>query len=62
MDAFRNGLRVSVNARVGETLMHEVLVEQVDYLSKQEIRDNAMRRRAAAHVPALAVPATGGDH
>ena len=47
MDGFRNGLRDSVNARVGEELMHEVLVEQVDYLSKQEIRDNLRERLKA---------------
>ena len=62
MDGFRNGLMESVNARVGEKLIHEVLVEQVDYLSKQEIRDNAVRRRSAAPAaPAPAIPAAG-DH
>ena len=62
MDGFRNGLMETVNARVGEKLIHEVLVEQVDYLSKQEIRDNAVRRRSAAPAaPAPAIPAAG-DH
>lgn len=45
LDAFRNGLRDSLNKRIGEEFVHEVLMEQVDYLSKQEIRDNAMKRR-----------------
>ncbi|WP_011579614.1 MULTISPECIES: hypothetical protein [Chelativorans] len=45
LDALRNGIRDSINARVGEQLIHEVLVEQVDYLSKADIRDNAIRRR-----------------
>src|SRR5690606_37227083 len=47
IDALRNGIRDSMNARLGETLIHEVLVEQIDYLSKADIRDNAIRRRAA---------------
>ncbi|WP_028032479.1 hypothetical protein [Chelativorans sp. J32] len=45
LDALRNGIRDSINTRLGETLVHEVLVEQVDYLSKADIRDNAIRRR-----------------
>ncbi|MCT8997759.1 hypothetical protein [Chelativorans intermedius] len=45
LDALRNGIRESMNARVGEELVHEVMVEQIDYLSKAEIRDNAIRRR-----------------
>lgn len=47
LDAFRNGIRDAVNKRVGEQLVHEVLIEQLDYLSKAEIRDNAIRRRIA---------------
>jgi len=46
IDAFRSGLRDSLNKRIGEEFVHEVMLEQVDYLSKQEIRDNAMKRRA----------------
>lgn len=53
IEAFRTGLRDSVNARVGEKLIYEVLVEQVDYLSKQEIRDNQAKRRAGVRVPPL---------
>lgn len=48
IDAFRSGLRESVNARIGEPLLHDVLIEQIDYLSKAEIRDNQLRRRSAA--------------
>jgi len=46
LDAMRNGIRDSVNARVGDKLVHEVLVEQIDYLSKEEIRGNSVRQRA----------------
>ena len=45
VDALRNGVAESINKRVGEKLVHEVLVEQVDYLSKEDIRDNQSRRR-----------------
>ncbi|WEX08335.1 hypothetical protein [Chelativorans sp. AA-79] len=45
LDALRGGIRDSINARVGDKLVHEVLVEQIDYLSKADIRDNAIRRR-----------------
>lgn len=48
LDTFRNGIRDSVNKRVGEELIHEVIVEQIDFLAKSEIRDDAVRRRDSA--------------
>lgn len=45
IDAFRNGLRDSVNKRIGEPMLHDVMVQQIDFLSKDEIRDNVIRRR-----------------
>jgi hypothetical protein len=48
LDAFRDGIRKKINEKVGEELIHEVLVEQVDFLSKDEIRDNTIRRRMQA--------------
>lgn len=45
IDAFRNSLRESVNKRVGAPVIHDVLVQQLDFLSKDEIRDNVVRRR-----------------
>ena len=47
LDAFRNGLRDSINKRIGEDMIHDIMIEQIDFLSKQEIRDNALRRRTA---------------
>jgi hypothetical protein len=46
LDAFRGHIRDAINKRVGEQLVYEVLVEQIEYLTKDEIRDNALRRRA----------------
>lgn len=54
LDRFRNTIRDSINARIGEKLVHEILIEQIDYLSKNEIRDNTLRRRVA---PPAATPA-----
>jgi hypothetical protein len=51
IDKFRNDLRDAINARLGETLIHDILVEQIDYLSKEEIRDNTLRRRIAPPTP-----------
>ncbi len=48
LDIFRAGLRDSINKRVGEDLIKEVMIEQVDFLSKEEIRDNTIRRKMQA--------------
>lgn len=45
LDKLRTGIREAVNKRVGKKLVHDVLVEQIDFLSKAEIRDNTIRRR-----------------
>lgn len=43
LDALRTGLRDAVNARIGEDLITDVLVEQVDFLSKADIRRASFR-------------------
>lgn len=43
VEAMRNGLRDAVNARVGEKLIHEVLIEQMDYIAKGEIQTSTIR-------------------
>lgn len=43
IDAFRNGIRDGVNARLGEQLVYEVLVEQVDFLAKDEVGTSSVR-------------------
>ncbi|QPC85415.1 hypothetical protein GA830_00630 [Mesorhizobium sp. NBSH29] len=48
MDVFKTGIKDSLNKRVGDTLVHEVIVEQLDYLSKADIRDNTERQQKAA--------------
>ena len=46
LDGFRNGIRDRINKRVGDTLIHDVIIQQIDFLSKDDIRDNAIRRRS----------------
>jgi hypothetical protein len=48
LDAFRAGIRDRINKRVGDELVQEVLVEQIDFLTKDEIRDNTIRRRMSS--------------
>lgn len=58
IDGLRVALRDSINSRIGEKVVYEVLVEQLDFLSKQEIRDNTTRRRPSeGQKPAAAVEA-----
>lgn len=48
VDAFRETVRVGVNGRLGEELIREILVEQVDYLPKDEVGSNSVRAPGAA--------------
>lgn len=43
IDGFRNTIREGVNQRLGEELIREVLVEQVDYLPKGETGLSSVR-------------------
>lgn len=45
LDAFRAAIRDRINLRAETKLVHEVLIEQIDFLSKDEIRDNTIRRK-----------------
>ncbi|HET7411397.1 MAG TPA: hypothetical protein VFJ18_01945 [Pararhizobium sp.] len=40
LDAFRKGIKDALNKRVGKDVFRDVLVEQIDYLSKQDIHNN----------------------
>ena len=64
LDAFRNGIRDSVNTRVGDKLVHDVLVEQIDFLTPGDIRDSAARQRkaTAAEAPSTPEPAPAAAH
>ncbi|ESY88558.1 hypothetical protein NKI51_19585 [Mesorhizobium australicum] len=62
LDAFRAAIRDTINTRVGATLVHEVLIDQVNFLSKDEIRDNWLRRRQDASTPATETPKPVSAH
>ncbi|MFC3205324.1 MAG: hypothetical protein WA973_12025 [Mesorhizobium sp.] len=56
VDAFRKNIRDTVNARVGEQLIHEVLIDQINFLSKDDIRNNTIRRRSGDTTGSVAKP------
>ncbi|MBX3566834.1 MAG: hypothetical protein KF914_02165 [Rhizobiaceae bacterium] len=63
LDAFRTHMRKAINERVKYDLVQDVLVEQVDYLTKAEIRDNAIKRRSKApKAQKKPEPAAEGGH
>ena len=43
LEKFRTSIKDNFNKKLGEGLVAEVLVEQLDYLSKEDIRNNASR-------------------
>lgn len=48
INAFRTNIRDTINARVGEKVVHEVLVDQIDFLTKDDIRDSSIRKKKGA--------------
>jgi hypothetical protein len=40
LEGFKTRIRDSINERLGDKVFHDVLVEQIDYLSKEDIRAN----------------------
>lgn len=59
-DAFRESLRVAVNDKIGEELIREVMIEQVDFLAKQDIQSTSIRNTASARAPS-AEPSSSGN-
>ena len=43
LETFRSRIKEDMNRKLGDTMVAEVLVEQLDYLSKEDIRNNASR-------------------
>lgn len=68
LEAFKTGIRDSINKRVEDTLIHDVLVEQITYIPKSETRDNAVMLDMSSMQPdegkgnAPANKAAGGGH
>ena len=51
LDKFRASIRDSINQRVGIELAHDVIVDQVNFLTMDQIRDNAIERRSKPETP-----------
>ncbi|MEQ8305130.1 MAG: hypothetical protein RIA09_01100 [Hoeflea sp.] len=55
LEGFKARILETINTRLGEEVFHDVVVEQIDYLSKEDIRTN-MRRNTTNAPAAGAVP------
>jgi hypothetical protein len=40
LERFRSEIKTALNARIGEDVFHDIIIEQIDYLSKDDIRSN----------------------
>lgn len=61
-DVFREELRVAVNGKLGEEFIREVLIEQVDFLPKQDIQSTSIKNTASARNPGGTPPAAETGH
>jgi flagellar basal body-associated protein FliL len=43
LETFRSRIKEDMNKKLGDAMVAEVLVEQLDYMSKEDIRNNASR-------------------
>ena len=59
--AFPTGITV-LNKRIGKDMIHDIMIEQIDFLSKSEIRDNALRRKTAPAEPKAEKAEADGGH
>lgn len=48
LEGFKTHIRETLNERLGDEVFHDVLVEQIDYLSREEIRTGMRRGSQAA--------------
>lgn len=42
---FKSGIVAALNGRLGEQVFHDVVIEQIDFLSKEDIRSNMRQSR-----------------
>lgn len=67
LEKFKSSIKDNMNSKIGEGVVAEVLVEQLDYMSKEDIRTNASKGGKAAppvqkivEGAAVAAPASSG--
>jgi len=53
LEAFKSHIRNTLNERVGEELFKDVIVEQIDFLSKEDIRSNVQQGRSLKNNPTV---------
>lgn len=56
LEAFKTHIRQTLNDRVGEEIFHDVIVEQIDFLSKEDIRSNVQQGRSLKNNPTVSAP------
>ena len=63
LEAFKTHIRTTLNERVGEELFQDVIVEQIDFLSKEDIRSNVQQGRSLKNNPSVerTVPAPAAE-
>lgn len=45
LNGFREAIRTSINTRIGEDVFQDIIIEQIDFLSKADIRSNMRQGR-----------------
>jgi len=58
LESFKTHIRDSLNERVGETVFHDVIVEQIDFLSKEDIRSNVQQGHSLKNNATVDAPAS----
>lgn len=53
LELFKTHIRDSLNQRVGTELFHDVIIEQIDFLSKEDIRSNVQQGRSLKNNPSV---------
>lgn len=57
--AFKANIKTALNDRIGQEIFHDVIVEQIDFLSKEDIRANM--RKGSQSLKGVAQPIGEGD-
>lgn len=53
LETFKSHILETLNGRVGETVFHDVIVEQIDFLSKEDIRSNVQQGHSLKNNPSV---------
>jgi hypothetical protein len=58
---FRDAVKKSMNERLGGEYVADVMIDQLDYLSKEDVKDNTSGRPKRVSAPVKIVETTSGD-